>query len=390
MGKTVPGRGVYPVTAYGVCNGLGAKTSDVIEALGAGRSGLGAPPMPLPFDTVCGGVPELPPLPAAYRAFDSRIARLTGLALADVRGAVSRAVRTWGSTRVSAIVGTTTGGLAHTEQTFAAGGRLPPDDFALRHPFHVVADLACALTGIEGPRYVVSTACSSSAKAFGAARRLLLSGVCDAVLVGGVDTLCETTLRGFHALGVLAPEPCRPFGRDRRGISIGEGGAFLLIEREGEGVARLLGVGESSDAHHLSAPDPTGAGARTAIEQALAQASLSPDEVDYVNAHGTGTRQNDDAEALAIEATLGVEVPVASTKGYTGHLLGAAGATEAAFAIVAIERGFLPGSLGSEPLDPRVRLRVNPVRTERRVRIALSNSLAFGGSNASVVFGAMP
>ena len=155
-------------------------------------------------------------------------------------------------------------------------------------------------------------------------------------------------------------------------------------------MARLLGVGESSDAHHLSAPDPTGAGARTAIEQALAQASLSPDEVDYVNAHGTGTRQNDDAEALAIEAALGVEVPVASTKGYTGHLLGAAGATEAAFAVIAIERGFLPGSLGSEPLDPRIRLRVNPARTETRVRIALSNSLAFGGSNASVIFGATP
>jgi 3-oxoacyl-[acyl-carrier-protein] synthase I len=394
MRRQYPKRGVYPVTAYGFCNCLGASTSEGIDALAAGRSGLTAPPLALPFDTACGVLPELPPLPPAYASFDTRVTRLAALALADVRDAVSRALRTWGSARVGAIVGTTPGGLAQTEDAFAeraASGLLPSRyDFALQHPFHLVAELACALTGIEGPRYVVSTACSSSAKAFGAARRLLLAGVCDAVLVGGVDTLCETTLRGFHALGILAPEPCRPFGRDRRGVSIGEGGAFLLLERDGAGAAYLLGVGESADAHHMSAPDPSGAGARAAMEQALAQAALSPGEVDYVNAHGTGTRQNDDAEAQAIEAALGVDVPVSSTKGYTGHLLGAAGATEAAFAVVAIERGFVPGTLGCEPLDPGVRIRVRPARTERQVRVALSNSFAFGGSNASVVFGASP
>ena len=197
----------------------------------------------------------------------------------------------------------------------------------------------------------MSTACSASAKAVGCAQRLLATDAVDAVLVGGVDALSQTTLRGFHSLQILSPVFCRPLSRERRGINIGEGAAYLLLEREGDAAVRLLGVGESSDAHHMSAPDPTGEGARTAMAAALAQAGLPPGEVDYINAHSPGTRLNDLSEGLAVTSLFGGRVPVASTKGYTGHLLGAGGATEAVFAIVAIEQGWIPRSVGADPVD---------------------------------------
>jgi 3-oxoacyl-[acyl-carrier-protein] synthase-1 len=235
---------------------------------------------------------------------------------------------------------------------------------------------------------VVSTACSSSAKVFGTARRLLQAGMADAVLVGGADSLCLTTLRGFGSLQALSARPCRPFAAQRDGTSIGEGAAFMLLERQGDGPALLLGVGESSDAHHMSHPHPEGVGAQAAMVGALAMAGLDGSAVDYVNAHGTATPANDAVEARAIQRVVGTRVAVASTKGYTGHLLGAAGITEAVFAVMAIERSFVPESLGAAPLDPAVEVEV--VRAVRRmpVRHVLSNSFAFGGSNASVVFGA--
>jgi 3-oxoacyl-[acyl-carrier-protein] synthase-1 len=385
----------YAITAYGMCNGLGPTTAEVIASLSAGRSGLKAPPLDLPFETACGAVAgdlPLPKLPASLARSDSRITRLTALGLEDALPAIARAVARWGKDRVGAVIGTSTGGLSNTEIAYAERartGRLPEwFDFANQHPFHVVGEVVCAIAGITGPSYVVSTACSSSAKAFGGAARLLDAGLCDAVVVGGADTLCQTTLRGFHALSVLAPAPCRPFARDRNGISIGEGAAFLVLERAADGPARFVGIGESADAYHMSSPDPEGHGALAAMAQALDRAGLAPGDIDYVNAHGTGTAKNDVAEAIAIGALLGNDVPVASTKGYTGHLLGAGGATEAAFAVASIELGFVPASVGSEPLDPDVKIRVVGARTPARVRAAMSNSFAFGGSNASLVFGA--
>jgi 3-oxoacyl-[acyl-carrier-protein] synthase-1 len=377
-----------------MCNGLGATTAAIVASLAEGRSGLAAPPYDLPFETVCGVVGALTAGAENGAAMpDSRIARIAMLALEDVRPALGRALRRWGPDRVGAVIGTSTGGLAETERAFAQansepGGRLPAwFDFERSHPFHLVVEHVCGAVGIAGPRYVVSTACSSSAKAFGAGARLLRAGVCDAVLVGGVDTLCQTTLRGFQALGVLASGPCRPFGRDRRGINIGEGGAFALLEREGDGPVRLLGVGESSDAYHMSSPDPEGLGARTAMGRALESAGLSASDIGHVNAHGTGTLQSDAAEARAIASLLGNGVPVSSTKGYTGHLLGAGGATEAVFSIVAIEHGFVPASLGADPLDPDITIRVATEKIVGPIRAVLTNSFAFGGSNATLLFG---
>ena len=243
------------------------------------------------------------------------------------------------------------------------------------------------VTGIGGPCFAVSTACSASAKAVGCAQRLLATNTADAVVVGGVDALSQTTLRGFHSLQILSPVFCRPFSRERRGINIGEGAAYLLLEREGDAAVRLLGVGESSDAHHMSAPDPTSEGARTAMAAALAQGGRSPDDVDYINAHSPGTRLNDLSEGLAVTSLFGARVPIASTKGYTGHLLGAGGATEAVFSIVAIEQGWIPRSVGADPVDADLGLQVPTARLDRPCRQVLSNSFAFGGSNVSLLFG---
>ena len=381
------------VTAYAVCNGLGRTTEQVVASLAAGRSGLVPPPMPLPFETVCGAVEdELPSLPEAWSLHDTRQARIAFQTLEQIRGPVASAVRRWGADRVALVMATSTGGIAVSEDAFDAfktSGRTPAGyDLERQHSFFAFVDFLRAQTGIGGPATVVSTACSSSGKVFGCARRLLAAGVADAVLLGGVDSLCRTTLCGFAGLSVLSPEPCRPFSARRQGMNIGEGGAMLLIEREGEARAVVLGVGESCDAHHMSSPHPEGLGARLAMRAALAEAGLRPSAVDHVNAHGTGTEINDAVEAGAIAAVFGGDVPVASTKGFTGHMLGAAGATEAVFAIVALEQQWLPASLGAEPVDPANGIRVVPDRVEQRCRVVMSNSFGFGGSNVSVLLGA--
>jgi 3-oxoacyl-[acyl-carrier-protein] synthase-1 len=214
---------------------------------------------------------------------------------------------------------------------------------------------------------------------------MLDAGLADAVIVGGVDTLCYTTLRGFHSLGVLAAEPCRPFASERPGMNIGEGAAFLLLEREGDARAFFRGIGESSDAFHMSAPHPEGAGAELAMRAALADAGLDPAAIGHVNAHGTGTAANDVAEAKAIEALFGGKVPVVSTKSYTGHTLGAGGATEAVLALLSMEQGFLPASLRASPLDPNVHIDIVTERRTASISHVMSNSFAFGGNNASVI-----
>ena len=235
---------------------------------------------------------------------------------------------------------------------------------------------------------MISNACASSGKAFASAERWLQAGVVDAVLVGGADSLCQITLRGFRALGLLSERPAQPFSRERCGINIGEGAAFALVERQGEG-PHLLGVGESADAHHMTTPDPEGRGAQRAMEAALFDAGLSGADIDYVNAHGTGTPFNDAMEARAIRAALGPDSDpiVVSTKGYVGHMLGAAGATEAVFVLEALRGGWTPASVGAEPLDPEINLNVPSVACDIDLRVALSNSFAFGGSNVSVAFG---
>ncbi len=382
----------FPVTAFSLCNALGATTAEVLAGLEAGRSGIGAPRLELPFETVTGNVTaELPPPPRSIAEHDSRLARMALLAYDGLAPALEAAIRRWGSDRVAVVMGTSTGGIESTEAAFRAhraGQGLPPwFDFDHQHPFHGFAEALARLAGARGPRYVISTACSSSGKTLAAGQRLLRAGVADAVLSGGVDGLCQTTLRGFHSLSILSRTPCRPFNVDRDGITIGEGAAMMLVERRGEGPARLLGVGESSDAYHMSTPDPEGRGARAAMSRALEQAGLPPEAVDHVNAHGTGTERNDAAEARALAELLPPGVIVASTKSATGHLLGAGGTTEAIFSIVAIDQGWVPATLGADPVDPEFSIEVSRETLRRPVGTVLSNSFGFGGSNVSVLLG---
>ena len=387
----------YPVTGYSLVNALGVGRAQVLAALRAGRSGLATDRWPLPFPTATGVAPPeaLQHTPAG--GVDTRMTRLAASLLPEIQPPLERALSRWGPDRVALLLGTTTAGVATTERAYAhhaAHGELPDDyDFFVHHGYETVVTSLRAATGIRGPGLVVSTACSSSLEVLGAARRLLDAGVVDAALVGGVDTLCQTTLRGFHSLGVLSSAPCRPFSAERCGISIGEGGALLLLERAGDGPAWLLGVGESSDAHHMSAPHPEGAGARAAMAMALEQAGVDPGAVDHVNAHGTATPLNDVAEARAIGDLLGPEVPVVSTKGYTGHLLGAAGATEAVLAVLALEEGWIPASLGAAPLDEDIAARVHVATGSEHLpgcRRVLTSAFAFGGNNVSALLGATP
>jgi len=384
-----------PITAHAAVNALGRSTEEVLSNLDAGRSGLRPPPFEVPLTTVVGAIPgTLDPLPPAWADYDCRLSRMAKLAYDEIHAPLVKARERWGAERIAVILGTSTGGLHATERAFFQwhdDGTVPDDfDFHRQHDFNGLGELLSKLAGVDGPTYTLSTACSSSGKVMAAAQRLIRADVIDAALVGGVDSLCRMTLQGFNGLGVLSDVACRPFSADRKGINIGEGAAFQLIEREGESDVWLLGVGESSDAHHMSSPHPEGRGAAEAMSRAMAQGGVTIDDVDHVNAHGTSTLLNDKAEAIAIHALFGDRVPVVSTKGFTGHLLGAAGGTEASFVIHAVRNNRIPANLGLDPKDPDVQVDVQDSPREQQVRRALSNSFAFGGSNVSVLIGERP
>lgn len=392
------------VSRYTATTCLGRGLKALTEALRDGRGGLA----PCRFETAeletyVGQIDAVDeePLPGSLREFECRNNRLAYLALRQdgleefVRAAISRA----GRRRFGLFLGTSTSGILETEIAYRhrdpVSGALPA---AFNYPgsqstFSVAAFLR-ALLEVDGPVAVVSTACSSSAKVFASAQRMIEAGLIDAALVGGVDTLCLTTLYGFHSLQLTARGPCRPFAADREGISIGEGAAFALLERAGAGArsdgVALLGVGESSDAHHLSSPHPDGLGARLAMESALKAAGLQAQQIDYVNLHGTATPSNDRAESRAVLEVLGADVYCSSTKGATGHTLGAAGAVEAVVCAIALAEGFMPGGINTTAVDPALGVRyLTSTRHVRPARV-LSNSFGFGGSNCALVLGGLP
>jgi 3-oxoacyl-[acyl-carrier-protein] synthase-1 len=253
-----------------------------------------------------------------------------------------------------------------------------------------LADFVMQLFGLRGPGLVVSAACASTTKVFATAARMIETGMCDAALVGGADSLCLTTLCGFNALQLLDEGPCRPFDARRAGLSIGEAAGFALLERPDQARAdalHLLGVGESSDAHHMSAPHPEGVGAFLSMSRALAAAGLRREQIDYVNLHGTATLMGDSAEDRAITTLFGESTPCSSTKGHTGHTLGASGIVEAVVAALAIIHGFLPGSPHTATRDPALRCHYVTSARPGAVSRVLSNSFGFGGSNASLIIG---
>ncbi|WP_374494719.1 beta-ketoacyl-[acyl-carrier-protein] synthase family protein [Zoogloea sp.] len=338
------------------------------------------------------------PLPAPQAGFDCRNNRLArrGLAADGFEDAIRRRIAHHGPRRVGVVLGTSTSGILSTElayrQRASEGGLLPSSlNYRGSHSTYSLADFVRTWLAIEGPAYVVSTACSSSAKAYAAAARLIHAGLIDAALVGGVDSLCFTTLHGFASLELTSPEPCRPYDAARSGISIGEAAAFAFLERPADSLdadaVLLLGCGESSDAYHMSSPHPEGLGARLAMEGALAQAGLDTADIDYINLHGTATPNNDSAEGHAVASLFGTRVAASSTKGVTGHTLGAAGALEISISAVALAEGLLPGSVHTRKLDPSIP--INYVLASRGAPLnrAMSNSFGFGGSNCSVIIG---
>lgn len=379
------------------CAGFGQQAT--LAALASGHSGL----QPCHFETVAlptwtGEIEALDNvrLPPEYAAFDCRNNRLAEIALGQdgFTEVVARAVERYGSGRIGVFVGTSTSGILQSEQAFRlrhpATGQLPAGfHYAETHNTGSLAAYLRVRLGLSGPAAVVSCACASSAKAFAHAARMIAAGLCDAAVVGGADSLCLTTLYGFHSLNLNAPGPCRPFDVRREGISIGEAAGFVLLERprdDGHDSVHLLGVGESNDAHHMSSPHPEGAGALLAMQRALASAAMTPTDIDYINLHGTGTPSNDAAEARAVHGLFGAHLPCSSTKGATGHTLGAAGALEAVICALSLQSGLMPGGLNCIEPDPT--LQVDYLRSNRRAALArvLSNSFGFGGANCALLF----
>ena len=385
-----------PISAYTATTALGRGKAALLDALRRGKGGL----KPNDFDRAelrasIGRVAGLEDLPVTgpLAEFDCRNNRLAlvGLRQDGFIEAVAKAKAKYGAQRIALLLGTSTSGILQTELAYRrrdAEGNLPAD-LRYRHAqnLYSMTDYVRGVLGLEGPAMTISTACSSSAKVFAAASRYLEAGIADAAVVGGVDSLCLTTMHGFASLQLVSDEPCRPFDAQRKGMSIGEAAGFALLERNPTNLF-LLGYGETSDAYHMSTPQPEGEGALGAMRQALERAGLRPKDIDYVNAHGTATPANDRAEDRALVRLFERRVPVSSTKGYTGHTLGAAGIVEAVVCCLAIEHGLMPATLNSRSVEPGLESQILLENRAAPVRRALSNSFGFGGSNCSLVFGA--
>ena len=396
------------IPAFTITSCLGRGVTPTLAALAAHRGGL----KPCEFETVdldtwIGEVDRVDDerLYTEFARFDCRNNRLAqiGLMQDGFADAVRAAIERHGADRIGVFLGTSTSGILQTELAYrereqAGGdGALPSwYHYAQTHNTYSVVDFVSRWFGIRGPAVAVSAACASSAKVFGNAARMLASGRIDAAVVGGVDSLCLTTLYGFRSLELVSTQPAQPYGADRNGLSISEAAAFALLERsddrgandanDGAAAPLFVGIGESSDAHHMSSPHPEGLGARLAMEAALSSAGLAPRDIDYINLHGTATRNNDAAEDKAVFGLFGRDVPVSSTKGATGHTLGAAGGVEAVISLLALREGLIPGGLNTTTIDPTLRSDYRIDNSRGEVRRVLSNSFGFGGANCSLLF----
>ena len=383
------------ISAFTATSAVGVGKAPLLAALEQGRSGLRANDFgPAPLPTWIGrvdGLEELQ-LPPALAEWDCRNNRLAWLGLhADgFMEAVAAARARHGAARIALILGTSTASIGETELAYTQldenGGFRPDQQRPRLHTPHSLALFVQQVLQLEGPCETISTACSSSAKAFASAERLIRLGLVDAAVVGGVDTLCGSVLFGFNSLELVSPQPCRPFDAQRDGISLGEAAGFALLER-GTGPLQLLGYGESSDAHHMSTPHPEGLGAEHALDDALARAGLGTDAIDYINMHGTASTKNDEVEGGLVARRFPATTHASSTKGFTGHTLGAAGIVEAVISLLALETGLKPGTVNCQEIgvDFGPQIKLEPARGE--VKYALSNSFGFGGNNCALIFG---
>ena len=383
------------ITAYTATSALGRGVGDHLAALREERSGLRNNDFThVPLTCAIGRVDGLEQraLPDAFAAYECRNNRLAWLGI-EADGFLDQAraaIRRYGADRVALLVATSTSSIGSTEEGYTRldGEHFPAD--LLRPAVHTPHSLGLFLEhllGTRGPCLTTATACSSSAKIFAQAERMIRLGIIDAAILAGVDSLCGSVLFGFNALELVAAEACRPFDIRRRGISIGEAAGFALIERQGAaGKPRLIGWGESSDAHHMSTPHPQGLGAQLALEGALARAGLGAEAVDYINLHGTATPKNDEVEAGVVARVFSSRTRASSSKGWTGHTLGAAGILESTVCLLAMEHGLIPGTLNCAEPDPVCGPQIALRNESADVRIALTNSFGFGGSNCTLAF----
>ena len=383
------------ISAVGTISALGKSAADAAANLICGK----APGMRLRegwlsgnLTAVLGGVDDnLPAIPASFADHHSRNNQLLLAALGQIQPQVDEAVNKYGRERVGIVLGTSTSGLDEADRHVSLTHHQQPS-LAWRYPQQELGDPSRFLRrwlGLEGPAWTHSTACSSSARALISGRRLIEAGLADAVIVGGADTLSRMPINGFNSLESLSRTLCQPFARDRNGITIGEGAALMVLTREPQPVA-LLGVGESSDAWHISAPHPQGEGAVRAIKQALNDAKLEPRDIGYINLHGTATPLNDQVEAGVVSAIFGQQVPCSSTKPLTGHTLGAAGIIEAAISTLILQHGLPlpPQDFRASPIDPALpECGILRQSQPLRLPVVMSNSFAFGGNNASIILG---
>jgi len=394
------------LNALGVICALGRSKQEVARNLFAGdcsgmRSEAGwVAERSLPVAAVRG---ELAPIPAELANQSSRNNQLLLEAALQIRDDIDQAIQTYGRDRIGVILGTSTSGIDEASRGLAHYIRehqFPVEYDYQQQELGAPANFLADWLQLSGPAYVISTACTSSARALMSAQRLLDLGLCDAVLCGGVDTLCKLTLNGFSALEAVSEQRCNPFSVNRHGINIGEAAALFLMTKiagDKQSIA-LLGSGASSDAHHISAPEPTGRGALQAMRKALSRANLQPEQIGYLNLHGTATQHNDAMESLAVSALFPAGVPCSSTKPMTGHTLGAAGALEAAFCWLSLSADnpnhALPPHVWDGQPDPELPA-LNWVTPANRLasiapRYLMSNSFAFGGNNVSLIIGDAP
>jgi len=387
------------ISSYTATSAAGTGMHELQESLAQRRSGLRRNDFDgCDLDTWIGRVDgvESTELPSHLAGLQSRNNQLAWLGLQQdgFLASVEALSHEIGASRIGVIMGTSTSSIGRTEEAYSQldeSGRMREDMRQPRvHDLHSPGTFVAAATGLKGPSITISTACSSSAKVFATASRWIRHGIVDAALVGGVDSLCLSTLYGFNSLELISKEPCKPFDRDRSGINIGEAAGYALLSKEslskGANLA-LLAYGESSDAHHMSHPHPEGKGALLAMAQALQRAGIPANSVDYVNLHGTASKANDRVETYALAEQFDDRTLVSSTKGWTGHTLGASGVLESIIAMDTLNTGLIPGTLNREVDDPEFRFQVLSNNVEKRVDFSMSNSFGFGGNNASLIFG---
>lgn len=384
------------LNALGVICALGRGQAEVSRRLFAGDcSGMRAesgwvPERMLPVAGVRG---ELATIPTELGQQSSRNNQLLLEAALQIEGELRQAIRTYGASRVGIVLGTSTSGIDEASRGIAHYLRdhhFPSDYDYQQQELSAPANFLADWLQLSGPAYVISTACTSSARALMSAQRLLDLGMCDAVICGGVDSLCKLTLNGFSSLEAVSNERCNPFSVNRNGINIGEAAVLFLMSKAPAPIA-LLGSGASCDAHHISAPEPTGKGALQAMRKALTSAKLQPEQIGYLNLHGTATQHNDAMESLAVASLFPHGVPCSSTKPMSGHTLGAAGALEAAFCWLSLVHHRVPPHVWDGQADPALpALHWAQAAEALEKRCLMSNSFAFGGNNVSLIIGEAP